>query len=35
MKSFKFKILNILSFGFLKETSYLQFAVVAALKEEK
>ena len=35
MKSLRFKILNILSFGFLKETSYLQFAVVAGLKEEK
>lgn len=35
MKSLRFKVLNILSFGFLKKTSHLQFAVAAGLKEEK
>ncbi|MCE5300450.1 MAG: hypothetical protein LLG37_06205 [Spirochaetia bacterium] len=29
VKSLKFRILNLLLFGFLKETSFLQFAVCA------
>ncbi len=33
IKSFKFMLLNIFSFGFLKESSYLQFAVVASVKK--